>query len=601
MQPLLTLFRFDIDDDNLPVRREQLRARIALYPTMIIPALVISWLLVWLMWESVPHAGLLGWLAVVNLVHVIELGQWGLRRDACETLNECRRWNRRFHWHTVSAGLVWGSAWLIMFVPGDLAYQVLLICVAMGFVSAAIAMNPMHPPSVLIYSFAQLLPLMLRLAWENDKPHWFLVLMLVVYLAVLLDAAKRLMVNFERLLRQRFEKAALLTELRQREEALAEALDQAEQANREKSRFLATASHDLRQPLQALRLFVEALQDAARSPEIERLGQQIGKSVDALGAMFDDLLDISRLDAGIIEPRCQHFHLHDLFDRLYVDFAALAQDKGLLLSMPSGDECDAVVYSDPFLLERMLRNLLSNAIRYTGRGEVVIHCRTEEDRIELAVSDSGVGIQPAALAQIFDEYYQADNPHRDRRKGLGLGLSIVRRIENLLGYRVEVASVPDTGSTFGFAVPRGDPAQLVRPFVFTQAQQDVSGRTIALVEDDADIRESTADLMRNWGCTVFAAEAAATVLRELDKMSAQPDLLVSDYRLPQNQTALEVMRKLRERWGDLPTLVLTGDTGSEALQAIRASGAGLLHKPIAPARLRAAMHLLLQGAVPRVI
>jgi len=601
MQSIFTLFRFAIDADNLPVRREQLRARIALYPTMIIPALVISWLLVWLMWESVSHPGLLGWLAVVNLVHAIELGQWGLRRDACGTLNECRRWNRRFHWHTASAGLVWGAAWLIMFVPGDLAYQVLLICVAMGFVSAAITMNPMHPPSVLIYSFAQLLPLMLRLAWESDKPHWFLVLMLVVYLAVLLDAAKRLMVNFERLLRQRFEKAALLTELRRREEALAEALDQAEQANREKSRFLATASHDLRQPLQALRLFVEALQDAARSPEIERLGQQIGKSVDALGAMFDDLLDISRLDAGIIEPRCQHFHLHDLFDRLYVDFAALAQDKGLLLSMPSGDECDAVVYSDPFLLERMLRNLLSNAIRYTGRGEVVIHCRAEEDRIELAVSDSGVGIQPAALAQIFDEYYQVDNPHRDRRKGLGLGLSIVRRIENLLGYRVEVASVPGTGSTFSFAVPRGDPAQLARPFVITQTQQDVSGRTIALVEDDADIRESTANLMRNWGCTVFAAEEAGIVLRELDNMAARPDLLVSDYRLPQNQTALDVMRTLRERWGDLPVLVLTGDTGRETLQAIRASGAGLLHKPIAPARLRAAMHLLLQVAVPRVI
>jgi len=252
-----------------------------------------------------------------------------------------------------------------------------------------------------------------------------------------------------------------------------------------------------------------------------------------------------------------------------------------------------VVYSDPFLLERMLRNLLSNAIRYTERGEVVIHCRAEEDRIELAVSDSGAGIQPAALAQIFDEYYQADNPHRDRRKGLGLGLSIVRRIENLLGYRVEVASVPGTGSTFRFAVPRGDPAQLVRPFVITQTQQDVSGKTVVLVEDDADIRESTADLMRNWGCTVFAAEEAGTVLRELDNMSARPDLLVSDYRLPQQQTALDVMRQMRERWGALPTLVLTGDTGSEALQAIRASGAGLLHKPIAPARLRAAMHLLL--------
>ena len=161
--------------------------------------------------------------------------------------------------------------------------------------------------------------------------------------------------------------------------------------------------------------------------------------------------------------------------------------------------------------------------------------------------------------------------------------------------------MPGTGSTFSFAVPRGDPAQLARPFVITQTQQDVSGRTIALVEDDADIRESTANLMRNWGCTVFAAEEAGIVLRELDNMAARPDLLVSDYRLPQNQTALDVMRTLRERWGDLPVLVLTGDTGRETLQAIRASGAGLLHKPIAPARLRAAMHLLLQVAVPRVI
>jgi len=224
---------------------------------------------------------------------------------------------------------------------------------------------------------------------------------------------------------------------------------------------------------------------------------------------------------------------------------------------------------------------------------VVIHCRAEEDRIELAVSDTGVCIQPAALAQIFDEYYQVDNPHRDRRKGLGLGLSIVRRIEQLLGYRIEVVSVPDAGSTFRFAVPRGDPAQRVRPFVITRTRQDVGGKVIARVEDDADIRESMLDLMRNWGCSVYAAEDVATVLCELDRAAVRPDLLVSDYRLPKNQTALDVMRTLRERWGDLPVLVLTGDTGSDALQAIRASGAALLHKPTAPARLRAAMHLLL--------
>ncbi|GAB4116834.1 MAG: ATP-binding protein [Sideroxydans sp.] len=596
MDSLFSLFRFEIDADNLDVRRDQLRARIALYPTMILPAMAISWLLVWLMWGAVPQGWLLGWLITVNLVHAVELIQWWSRRDQCETLEQCRRWNRLFHWHTGSAGLVWGAAWLIMFVPGELAYQVLLICLAMGFVSAAIAMNPVHPPSVLTYTVAQLLPLMLRLAWENDKAHWFLVLMLLVYLVVLLDAAKRLMVNFERLVRQRFEKVALLTELRQREKETTEALEKAEQANREKSRFLAAASHDLRQPLQALRLFTEALQDAAGTPEIERLAGQIGKSVDALGAMFDDLLDISRLDAGIIEPRYQHFHLFDLFDRLYVDFAVLAQSKGLLLNLPTGKECDAVVHSDPFLLERMLRNLLSNAIRYTGQGEVSIHCRLAGQRIELAVSDTGIGIRPEALAQIFDEYYQADNPHRDRRKGLGLGLAIVRRIECLLDYRIEVASVPGEGSTFRFTVPCGDPAQRARPYLITQAQQEVGGTTIAFVEDDADIRESTAELMRHWGCTVFAAEEVATVLRELDRSAARPDLLLSDYRLPHRQTALDVMRQVRERWGNVPTLVLTGDTGRETLQAIRASGATLLHKPIAPARLRAAMHLLLAGA-----
>lgn len=594
MQSIPALFRFDIDTENLPVRREQVRARLAAYPTMILPAMVVLPLLGWLMWDVVAHDVLLGWIALVVASQLFELRQWWRHRAAVNDIGQCRRWDRRFRIYTALVGGLFGLGWVLLFVPGDLGYQVLIICLAMGFAAGAVTVNPIHPPAMFLYLIFLLVPLILRLVMENDKPHWFLALMLVVFIGFMLSTGLGLMRTFELSLRQRFEKEGLLHALRQREEALAEALDRAEQANREKSRFLATASHDLRQPLQALRLFVEALQDAARSPEIERLGQQIGKSVDALGSMFDELLDISRLDAGIVEPRCLHFHLHELFDRLYVDFAALAQDKGLLLTMPSGDECGAVVYSDPFLLERMLRNLLSNAIRYTDRGEVAVDCRTGAGRIELAVSDTGVGIQPAAQAQIFDEYYQVDNPHRDRRKGLGLGLSIVRRIENLLGYRVEVASVPGTGSTFRFTVPCGDPAQLVRPFVITQSLQDVSGRTIALVEDDADIRESTADLMRIWGCTVFAAAEVATILRELDRAAARPDLLVSDYRLPQNQTALDVAREIRQRWGDVPTLVLTGDTGRDVLQAIRTSGAALLHKPIAPARLRATMHLLLQ-------
>lgn len=587
-------FCFDIDADTLAVRREQLRARIALYPTMVLPTFLVSWMLAWLMWDHVAQAWLLGWLCIVNLLHGAEL-VWWFRRGQYETLQQCRKLNRLFIWFTTSVGLAWGMGWLIMFMPGDLGYQVLLICVMMGFVSAAITMNPVHPPSLLIYTLAQMLPLLLRLAWENDRVHWFLVVLLLGYLAVLLDAAKRLMVNFERLLKQDAEKAGILAELRRREEEAIEERERAEQANREKSRFLATASHDLRQPLQALRLFSEALQDAAQTTAIQRLAQQIGKSVDALGLMFDDLLDISRLDAHIIESRPQHFNLLDLFDRLYVDFAALAHAKHLLLHLPAGAQADCVVYSDPFLLERILRNLLSNAIRYTDHGTVELDCQVTPQGVSLAVRDTGIGIGAEVLPHIFDEYYQADNPHRDRRKGLGLGLSIVRRIEQLLGYRIGVISVPCKGTTFSFVVPRGDAGQLARPYLITSAQPDVKGRRIALVEDDADIRESLVELMQGWGCEVVAAAGSGELLRELDRRAMRPEVLVSDYRLPQHQTGLDVMRAVRERWGDVPVLVLTGDTAPETLRVIQGSGAALLHKPVAPLRLRSTLHLLLQG------
>jgi len=603
MKLLIDLLRFDIDETNLPVRREQVRARLAMYPTMIGSALLLVPLLVWLMWDVVAHNVLLGWMVLAIAVHATELWHWSRAKAKTEEIEQCRTWNRRFLFHTSIAASVWGLGWILMFVPGVLSYQALLIIVAMGMAAGAVTINPVHRPSLFIYLIILLLPLTIRVAWENDRTHWILAFMLLVYVGFLLNSALNLMRTFSLSLRQRFENEALLQELRIRKEELARALEIAEQANRAKSKFLATASHDLRQPLQALRLFSEALQDVAKEPESQRLAGQIGKSVNALVDMFDDLLDVSRLDAGIIQPRWQNFELFDLFDRLYVDFEPMAKAKGLSLQLPycnergmNGPQCDAVVYSDPFLLERMMRNLVSNAIRYTDHGSVEVRCRCLPDAVEIAVHDTGIGIRPEVLPHIFEEYYQVDNPHRDRRKGLGLGLAIVRRVEELLGYRVLVESVPGQGSVFTFAAPRGDASTLARPYVITQSRQDISNKVIAFVEDDADIRQFTVEIMQEWGCRVFAGESGAAVLKQLDQVALRPDLLVCDFRLPGNQTALDVMREMRTFWGALPVLVITGDTGAETLQAIRQSGASLLHKPIATTRLRSMMFLAMQGA-----
>ena len=603
MTSLTDLLRFEINENNLPIRAEQIRARINSYPLMLISEFVLAPLLVMLVWGEIQHGVLLAWLVAVYCVMFIEFLFWRRRRLQAKSVEQNQNWDRLFRQLTAVAAITWGSAGVIMFAPGDLAYQSLMICVVMGMTAGAATSNPFHPPSMFIYLIGIILPLLGRLAWENDLTHWILFIMLSMFCIYVLISAMELIRTFEQSQRRRFENELLVGALMERKREAEASRIEAEQASQAKSKFLATASHDLRQPLQALRLFSDALLDTAQEKETVRLAGQIGKSVNALVDMFDDLLDVSRLDAGIVEPRKQHFLLKTLFDRVYGDFAPLAQAKGLNFQLPvcmgkdcDADSCEAVVYSDPFLLERMLRNLISNAIRYTDGGGVALRCNCMPGKVSLEVADTGIGIRPETMPHIFEEYYQADNPHRDRRKGLGLGLAIVRRIEGLLECKIQVRSEPGVGSVFGFEVPTGDTSNLAQPFVITHSQYDLSDRVVALVEDDQDIREQTVELLEQWGCRVVAVEFAEDVIRKLDIAGWRPDLLVCDYRLPHGMTAIQVIKRMRELWGgDLPAVVLTGDTASETLHEIHDSGAILLHKPIAPIRLRAMMHFALHG------
>jgi signal transduction histidine kinase/CheY-like chemotaxis protein len=577
---------FRINADNLLVRADQIRSRLRMFPIMAGSQAVIEPLTVGLLWDQVSHAGLMVWLSVLMLIHATEMYAWWKLRASVDTIEQCRAWSVRFLIFAGAVGFMWGIAALCFFPP-DLAYQALMICVIVGLASGAVTMNPVHPPALYLFVLSILVPATIRIAYEGDSAHWIIAAMLTLFTFVVLNSGRQLAQTFFTSLCQRYENLALV-------ELLTKEKSRAETANREKSRFLATASHDLRQPLQALMLFSDAMQEAAQEKNTKQLAGQIGKSVSALVEMFDELLDVSRLEAGIVEARWQNFELEPLLDRLYMDLAPLAQSKGLNFDMPSNDE---VIYSDPFLLDRVLRNLISNAIRYTDKGSVIIRCSPLDDGFRFSVIDTGIGIRAEALPHIFEEYYQVDNQHRDRRKGLGLGLAIVRRVEGLLGIKVEVKSEPGKGSEFSFVVQRGrGEQQLAQPFIITHSRHDLRGVIVALVEDDPDIREMVAGLMADWGCSVFVGEHADDVIRRLDAARQRPDLLVCDYRLPNGLTAVHVIKRMRELWGDgVPALVLTGDTAPEALQDIHASGATLLHKPIAPARLRSMMYFARYG------
>jgi signal transduction histidine kinase/CheY-like chemotaxis protein len=592
---------FPVDESNLQLSADLLRTRLRLYPTMLGGQALLVVLFAWLMWNVLPHRTLMVWMLVSYALYLADMLVWLKYRDRLDTVQHCRRWHLRFSLFTAAGGLVWGSTALWLF-PADAEHQALLIMVILGLAAASVTTNPSYPSSFYLYALCVVVPLILRFALGMDSAHWPMAGILSLYLAVVLKAGGELGGSFRMALKQRHENMALVEQLTE-QRVLAERLrQQAETASREKSRFLATASHDLRQPLQALTLFSEALKGSASDEGTRNLAVQIESSVHALGGMFSELLDLSRLEAGMMPVNLKHFALQPLVDRLYVNFAPLAHAKGLCVEIPACDDAlslnsglDAVVYSDPFLLERILRNLLSNAIRYTDAGKVTLRCQNSGDAMRLEVMDTGVGIRSEALPHIFDEYYQEDNPHRDRRRGLGLGLAIVRRMEKMLGYHIEVTSSLGKGSSFSFSVPHGDVEQQILTFEVTQSLHDLSGIVVALVEDDPDIRQITVELMEQWGCRVFAGELPGEVMRELDAHSMRPDLLVCDYRLPQGVSAIHALNLMREQWGDIPSMVVTGDTAPETLQEISTCGAMLLHKPITSARLRSLMHIAIYG------
>lgn len=390
-----------------------------------------------------------------------------------------------------------------------------------------------------------------------------------------------------------------ITERRRAGIALEEARRAAERSNRGKSRFLAVASHDLRQPLQSLKLLQESLLQRLDDEASRDLVMQFDVMLDSMTGMLNSLLDINQIESGALKIEKKAFSAADILTRLQTEFRPLAENAAIMLRVVPTTQ---ILFSDPRLLEMMLRNLLANAIKYTPpHGRILLGCRQCGNMIRIEVWDTGIGIAADQLDPIFEEFHQVDNPARERERGFGLGLTIVRELGQVLGHPIRVRSWPDRGSVFSVMVAHGTAPQLAPPpdraAAMAPPLEATSGKVIALIEDDQGVRNALEFLLAASGHRVISAKDGLAALALLTEEATPPDLILTDYNLPGGMNGIDVLAALRSRLGrDVPGIVLTGDIAKETLAKIQRANCIMLSKPAAAADVHDAIAKLLRPA-----
>ena len=533
---------------------------------------------------SVQGAVVLVALIVAQTVARLLLTRAHLR--SAEVDRHWRDWGRRFTAGATVGGLTIGGgvAWIMSTGRVDLqTLSLLLVCV---FTSGAVVAFGAYLPAFISFFIAASIAPMIWLLMHGGVLYNSLAVMYVIWFFAVTELARRTAASFTESVMLRFENLDLVENL-QREKLAAE------QANAAKSRFLAAASHDLRQPVHALSLFVAAMRPRTMDDEARELLDHIDDSVRAMSGLFGGLLDISRLDAGVVEVNRGPIAVQPLLERVCHDFEVLANAKGLQLVL---HECSMSVMSDALLLERILRNIIANAITYTDRGRVVVGCRRRREHVSIQVWDTGRGIPADEQEHVFQEFYQLGNPERDRTKGVGLGLAIVRRLTQLLGHTLTVRSELRKGSLFEVSAPYADAAaalgaqtgEFAAPFL-------AHGQGLILViDDEMAIQIAMKSLLESWGYEAITAGSCDEMLERIATHGTAPRLIISDYRLRDNASGIDAIERLRSEYTDeIPGMLITGDTAADRLKEAQESGFLLLHKPVPNHRLRASIaHLI---------
>ncbi len=538
-------------------------------------------LIVLVMWNSgVSQTALLWWWGVMYALLTVRVVICRRYWKDPEPEQRLDYWQRLFTGPSLLSGILWGAAGVLFYLPDGGIYQAFLVIVLVSIGSGSMTFLAMHLPTYYGFFTLLMLPLLVRIAAVGGMVHVIMAGMLCLYYLVFVYLARTVNQVFLESAVLRFDNLEAIARLTAEKEA-------AEKANISKSKFLAAASHDLRQPLHALSLLSGALAERIQYKEVKDIVSKMRSAIAALENLFNSLLDISKLDSGVLQPQVEEVPLGTLFQRIENDHRPEAEAKGL--SFEVRDCGDVMVRSDSILLERVLRNFVTNAIRYTEKGRVTLSCEIRDGEVIIKVADTGIGIPPEVQANIFDEYFQVDHPGRQQSKGLGLGLAIVARISRLLGHRIDVESDTGRGSVFAIHVPLCERRQRPRPESGQQPefQQDLQDLRVLVIDDENSVLEALQVLLTGWGCQVIMARSLDEARAALAEAGAPPDAIISDYRLRDAINGVEAIAAIEAEVGhELPAILITGDT---AVKPGESEGRSyrILHKPVQPARLRA--------------
>ncbi len=557
-------------------------------PSILFSLILMPTALLLVMWSSANHSHLVMWFCTTVVLLVIRIALAKTYMKAKPGIDRAPRWGGYFALTSLSWGVMWGLAAMLFFVPDSVGHQVFIYTCIIGLATGQIIVTSYWLTSYYAFAFPAIILCATRLFMEGTLEYQGLALLLIMFLGIVTKVAHNTNKFALESIRLRFENTDLVEDLREQK-------DRAEQANTAKTRFLASASHDLRQPVHALSLLANSLQSEVSTDRSRSLLGSMSMSIDALGQLLGALLDISKLDAGVVSTNINSFSLNELLANLDKELAPQANARQVELKVRS---CDAIVESDFALLTTIIRNLVSNAVKYTNEGGVLVGCRKRDNEVIVEVWDTGIGIPEAEQENVFSEFMQLNNPERDRSKGLGLGLAICKRLASLLDHQITVESTVNQGSVFRVHLPlsAAEPQLTAQTERAMQLSWDMQGKSVLVIDDEESVRVAMDSVLADWGCITYTAESGVAGIAVIENREVVPDIIIADYRLRNNETGVAAVHAVQARLDvEIPAIIITGDTAPERIKEASDSGFLLIHKPVKPAELRMKISSLLRS------